>query len=286
MATTYEDLMKIEVPDVLSTYSEKDTMLYALSLGAGIDPLDACDLGLVFEKKLQAMPTMAVVLAHPGFWPREQNSGLDWVKIVHGGQRVQLHKSLPVAGNVIARSRVRDVVDKGEGKGVLVFFERNLFDAETDELLVSMEQTLFCRGDGGMGGSGNQPAAPFATPERPADISVEQEVSPQMALLYRLNGDMNPLHADPEIAQKAGFDRPILHGLGTMGVAALALVRSVCEGDPSRLTDIDVRFTSPCFPGETLRTDIWTDAEGAVFRVSVPARDVNVIDNGRAQISR
>lgn len=284
MATTYEDLMKIEVPDVLSTYTEKDTMFYALSLGAGTDPLDACDLGLVFEKNLRAMPTMAVVLAHPGFWPRERNSGLDWVKIVHGGQRVTLHKPLPVAGKIIGRARVRDVIDKGEGKGALVYFERNLYDAETDELLVTMEQTLFCRGDGGMGGSGNPSPASYAIPERPADISVDQDVSAQMALLYRLNGDMNPLHADPEIAKKAGFDRPILQGLGTMGVAALALVRTVCAGDPSRLTDINVRFTSPCFPGETLRTEIWTDAEGAAFRVSVPARGVTVIDNGRALI--
>ncbi|GAB3101981.1 3-alpha,7-alpha,12-alpha-trihydroxy-5-beta-cholest-24-enoyl-CoA hydratase [Aestuariicella hydrocarbonica] len=284
MATTYEDLMKLEVPDVSSTYSEKDTMFYALSLGAGTDPMDACDLGLVFEKNLQAIPTMAVVLAHPGFWPREQNSGLDWVEIVHGGQRVKLHKSLPVAGKIIGRGRVRDVIDKGEGKGVLVFFERNLFDAETDELLVTMEQTLFCRGDGGMGGSGNQPVAPFAIPDRPADLSVEREVSPQMALLYRLNGDMNPLHADPEIAQKAGFDRPILQGLGTMGVAALALIKTVCEGDPSRMTEVDVRFTAPCFPGETLRTDIWMDAKGAAFRVSVPVRKVTVIDNGRVDI--
>lgn len=280
MATTFQDLLKLEIPDIHSSYSARDTMFYALSLGAGADPLDAADLELVFEKNLQALPTMAVVLAHPGFWPRERDSGLDWVKIVHGGQRVTLHKPLPVAGKLVGRAAVRDVIDKGEGKGALVYFERKLFAADTDELLVTMEQTLFCRGDGGMGGSGNTAPAVPVIPARPADISVEQTLLPQMALVYRLNGDMNPLHADPDVARKAGFERPILQGLATMGVAGLALVKTVCSGDPARITDMSVRFTAPCYPGETLCTQIWPETGGAAFRVTVPARGVTVIDNG------
>ena len=257
MSTTYEELMKIEVPDVHASYSQKDTMLYALSLGAGADPLDEDDLGLVFEKNLRALPTMAVVLAHPGFWPRELNSGLDWVKTVHGGQKITLHKPLPPQGSVVGRARVKDVIDKGEGKGALVYFERKIFDADSDECLITMEQIIFCRGDGGMGGSGNVAETPVAIPERVADFIVDQELLPQMALIYRLNGDMNPLHADPKVAKKAGFDRPILQGLASMGVAGLALVKTVCAGDPQAITDMSVRFTSPCFPGETLRTEIW-----------------------------
>lgn len=284
MATTYTELMQLNIPDVRSSYCAKDTMLYALSLGLGADPLNETDLTMVYEKDLKALPTLPVVLAHPGFWPREQKSGLDFVKIVHGGQFIKLHKTLPIEGDIVGRGKVRDVIDKGEGKGALVYFERCLFDAQTNEKLVTMEQTLFCRGDGGMGGSGGSAPKPHVVPERNADVSWDCKLMPQTALLYRLNGDMNPLHADPKIAQQAGFERPILQGLATMGVAAAALTKTVCDGDPQKITELDVRFTRPCFPGETLRTEAWVDGGEVSFRVSVPDRKVTVIDNGRASL--
>lgn len=285
MSTSYEHLMQLQFPEVHDTYSERDTMLYALSLGVGADPTAAEQLKLVYEKELHALPTMCVVLAHPGFWPRDLDSGLDFTKIVHGGQCLTMHRALPPAGRVIGRSRIRDIIDKGEGKGALIYFERQLRDAGTDEPLCTMEQTLFCRGDGGMGGSGHSPPAVHPVPQRTPDFSVSHELLPQSALLYRLNGDMNPLHADPGIAKKAGFDRPILQGLATYGVAGLALVNSLCDGEPERLRGLGVRFTAPVYPGETLLLEIWREDEISTVRVSVPARGVVAIDNGRATLA-
>lgn len=285
MSTNYQQLMSLKIPDVHGQYSEKDTMLYALSLGVGADPLDEHELALVYEKQLKALPTLAVVLAHPGFWPRDLDSGLDWMKIVHGGQKIKLHRPLPTSGTVVGRSNVREVIDKGPGKGALVYFERQLFDAENNQLLVTMEQTLFCRGDGGMGGSGNTAPVPHPIPHREPDCSMAHFLLPQAALLYRLNGDMNPLHADPTIAKAAGFDRPILQGLATMGVATLALVKNLCDGDPRRIIDMDLRFTAPCYPGEALLVELWREDSHVSFRVSVPARGVTVIDNGLAHLA-
>ena len=284
MATTYERLMQLHIPDIRARYTVRDTMLYALSLGAGVDPLAPEQLALVYERNLRALPTMAVVLAHPGFWARDLDSGLDWVKIVHGGQRLTMQRPLPAAGDLIGRSRIVDVIDKGPGKGALVLFERRLADAGTGEVYCTMLQTLFCRGDGGIGGSAQPLPEPHRIPDWAPAITVDHALLPQTALLYRLNGDMNPLHADPEVAHRAGFERPILHGLATYGVAGLALVHTLCEGDPTRLLDLSVRFTAPVYPGETLRTEIWPDAQGASLRVSVSARGIVAIDNGRAFI--
>lgn len=288
MTARFKELMELQFPEVKDIYTERDTMLYALSLGVGSDPCDANQLKLVYEKGLRALPTMCVTLAHPGFWPRDMNTGLDFTRIVHGGQRLSMHRPLPTAGKVTGRSRIRDIIDKGEGKGALIFFERVLRDATSGEKLCTMEQTLFCRGDGGMGGSGQQPPAVKSIPGRRADYAVEKTLLPQTALLYRLNGDMNPLHADPAIALKAGFDRPILQGLATYGVAGLAAVESLCDGEPGRLRSLDVRFTAPVYPGETLLSEIWQDEEQtqAIVRVSVPARGAVAIDNGVATVQK
>lgn len=286
MTTSYQQLMQLQFPEVHQNYTERDTMFYALSLGVGTDPTAPDQLKLVYEKNLQALPTQSVVLAHPGFWPRDLDTGLDFTRIVHGGQRLSMQHALPNAGKLIGRSRIRDVIDKGEGKGALVYFERQLSDADSGELLCTMEQTLFCRGDGGMGGSGNEPAAAHPVPERTPDFTLSHQSSPQSALLYRLNGDMNLLHADPDIAKKAGFDRPILQGLATYGIAGLALVSSCCDGEPERLRELEVRFTTPVYPGEILQTEIWLDGDIAAVRVSVPARGAIAIDNGRAKLAR
>jgi acyl dehydratase len=285
MTADYKQLMQMQFPDVHQAYTERDSMLYALSLGVGGDPIDAEQLKLVYEKDLHALPTMCVVLAHPGFWPRDLNTGLDYTRIVHGGQRLTMHRSLPPAGEVIGRSRIREIIDKGAGKGALVYFERTLSDASNGDTLCTLEQTLFCRGDGGMGGSGQQPPAPHPVPERSPDFSVNHQLLPQSALLYRLNGDMNPLHADPDIAAKAGFDRPILQGLATYGIAGLALINSLCGGVPERLLGLDVRFTAPVYPGETLLSQIWREGGTAAIRVSVPARGVVAIDGGKATLA-
>lgn len=284
MPANYEKVLNLHIPDSRQNYSERDVMRYALSLGLGADPTDVAQLSFVYEKNLQTLPTMGVVLAHPGFWARDLDTGIDWMKIVHAEQGLILHRPLSPAADVIGRSRIVDIVDKGEGKGALVYYERRIFDAKTDELLCTSTQTVFCRGDGGIGGPQRSAPAPHAIPDRAPDVECELPTLPQTALLYRLNGDMNPLHADPEIAKKAGFERPILHGLATFGIAGIALLKGVCDYDAARIAEIHARFTAPVFPGETLRVDLWKNGDEVSFTVTAVERNVVAINNGRALI--
>lgn len=275
--------------DIRQTYSTRDTILYALGLGAGADPLDAQHLRLTYEKDLQALPTMAAVLASPGAWMRDRTElGIDFLRLVHGEQAVTLHAPLPVAGTVIGRSRVTRLVDKGEGKGAVMHVEKELTDETSGLLLATTEQVLFLRGDGGfLGGTGGDAPAPaaLAVPDRPPELTRDLPTRPDAALLYRLSGDLNPLHVDPAFAARAGFDRPILHGLATYGIAARGLVELCADGDASRLTAVRARLSSPVFPGETLRLEAWPLAGGELaFRARVPARDVVVLSHGRARV--
>ena len=275
--------------DVRHAYSTRDTILYALGLGAGQDPLDPDELRLTYEKNLVALPTMAAVLASPGFWMRERKElGIDFFKLVHGEQRVTILQPLPAAGAVIGNSRVTRIVDKGEGKGAVMTVEKQLRDEASGQPLAVSEQTLFLRGDGGFSkhGGGDTPGpAPAAMPETAPEFSIELPTRPEAALLYRLSGDINPLHADPEFAAKAGFPKPILHGLATYGAACRGIVKLLCGGDPQRLKSFSARLTSPVFPGETLRLEAWRLSEHeAAFRCRVPARDVIVLANGSAAL--
>lgn len=275
---------------VRHTYTTRDTMLYALGLGLGSDPMDAQQLRYVYEKDLVVLPTMAAVLASPGAWMRERTElGIDFLKLVHGEQGVTIHQPLPVAGTVVGESRVTRIVDKGEGKGAVMHVEKTLTHADSGALLATAEQVLFLRGDGGFsGGSGGDAPAPAlpAVPDTAPDAVLEVPTRPEAALIYRLSGDTNPLHADPAVAAKAGFPRPILHGLATWGNAARALVQLFADHEPARLRSIRARLTSPVYPGETLVVEAWRLAEGELaFRVRVKERDVVVLNNGRAQIA-
>ncbi|MDB5818200.1 MAG: 3-alpha,7-alpha, 12-alpha-trihydroxy-5-beta-cholest-24-enoyl-CoA hydratase [Rhizobacter sp.] len=275
--------------DVRQTYTARDTILYALGLGVGRDPLDAAVLRLVYEKNLLAVPTMASVLASPGNWMRERKElGIDFTKLVHGEQTVQMHGILPSAGTVVGRSRVTAIVDKGEGKGAVLYVTKQLFDDATQAPLATIDQVLFLRGNGGFaasaGSNDEAPPAAAAPPDRPADATIDLPIRPEAALVYRLSGDLNPLHIEPEFAAKAGFPKPILHGLATHGMAGWGLVRLFSAGDASRLKSLRARFSSPVFPGETLRIEAWTDGGEIAFRAKVVERDVAVLANGRAVI--
>lgn len=283
MAIVLESLLALALPEVEQSYTVKDTILYALGCGLGLDPTDERQLPFVCERNIQALPTMVTVLAHPGFWIRDLETGIDWLKVVQGEQGILLHRPLPPQGAVVACHRITDVIDKGEGRGAVVLWARDLYDKASGDHLATVEQASFCRGDGGFGGQSPSPQAPSHTMlSRPADAECVLKTSPQAALVYRLSGDLNPIHAEPQVARAAGFDRPILHGLATFGVAGHAILRSETRKDGRRLSGMRARFTAPVYPGETLRTDIWREADGVRFRVTVTERDVVAIDNGFA----
>lgn len=284
MAANHRRLIDLKIPEARQTYSAEDSMFYALSLGIGADPMDGRELAFVYEKDLQALPTMAVTLAHPGFWPRDLDTGLDWTKIVHAEHELVLHRPLQASASIIGRNRIIDVVDKGVGKGALVYWERTIFETGHEAPLCTMVQTMYCRGDGGIGGSTGPARAPHPIPARPPDAVCESATLPQLALLYRLNGDLNPLHADPEAARRAGFERPILHGLATFGIAGFAILKSMCDYDASRLASLSCRFTAPIFPGERLRTELWREGRVVSFTVAVVERGVIAVNHGRATL--
>jgi acyl dehydratase len=287
MSIDYDALLNIQIPDVVQTYNERDTMLYALSIGYGFDPLNEAALSFCYERALKTAPTMPLVLAHPGFWMRDLKTGIDWKKVVHGEQLLELHQPLAPAATVLGKSRVTEIVDKGAGKGALVEFERRLFDQASGELLATMRQVNFCRADGGFGGS-SRSARPPASNEPPSSAPnhvVDLPTRPEAALIYRLSADPNPLHVDPSAARAAGFPRPILHGLATFGIAGHALLAAVCGYASERIRSLSTRFTKPVFPGDTVRTEIWCDDLNVVFRSSVLQRNEVVLSSGRATLS-
>jgi acyl dehydratase len=271
-------------PESRQDYKARDTILYALGLGVGDDPVDPGQLRFVYEKGLRALPTLGVVLAHPGFWAGDPALGIDWVKMLHVGQGLTLHRPLPVEASVVARQRIVDVIDRGADKGALLYYERAVIDAATADLLATVRQTLLCRGNGGFGGPAREVPDAARIPERAPDEIVERKTLPQAGLLYRLSGDVNPLHVDPAVAAQAGFSRPILHGLATYGIAGYSLLNALCGGDPERFREFDVRFTAPVFPGETIRTELWREGDVVLLRASVLERNKVVLDNGRAII--
>jgi acyl dehydratase len=284
MAIDYDKFLALKIPDVEQTYGAKDCILYALGIGLGLDPVNEDELPFVYEKNLKVLPTQATVLASPGFWLRDLDTGIDWVKVVHGEHSMVMHKELTGSGTVTSKTRLLDVVDKGEGKGAIVYSERRLFDKASGDLLCTIVQTTFCRGDGGFGGPPRSPRPVHPIPERAPDLVCELPTRPEAALIYRLSGDPNPLHVDPAVAKAAGFPKPILHGLATFGVAGHALLKSVCGYDSSRLLSIAGRFSAPVFPGETIRTELWRDDAVVSFRAKVVERDVMAINNGRAEL--
>ena len=267
--------------DVVQTYTEKDSMLYALGIGLGADPLDRDQLPFVYEKSLRVLPTFPVVLGHPGAWNADPATGIVRNKVLHGEQGVELHRALPAQGTIRARTRIVDVIDKGEGKGALVYAERSIVDHASGEPLATLRATSFCRANGGFDGPSGPVREPHGIPARDADARVDIPTLPGAALLYRLNADYNPLHADPEVAAKAGFDRPILHGLCTFGIAAHAVLKHVCDYDPAAIRSVDARFSAPVFPGETISVDLWEDGDIVSFRAWVQTRGVKVLDNGK-----
>lgn len=286
---SYERLLQYKIPEVEHTLTPRDTMLYALGVGLGADPMDEKQLRFVTEKNLAALPTMAVILAAPHAWVRKTGTGFG-TKTVHGEQMLVLHKPLPVEGVLVGVPKLVSVIDKGvedgKNRGAVIATERKVYDKKSGDLLSTLVSTSFCRGDGGFGGPVGPSRQPHALPETPPQLTCDLPTLPQAALIYRLSGDYNILHSDPSHAQKVGFPRPILHGLCTFGVAGHALLKTLCDYDPALFKSMEARFSAPVYPGETLRTEMWNNGGVVSFRCTVPARDnVVVLNNGRAEIA-
>lgn len=254
------------------TWTAKDTMLYALGVGAGTSELE-----FTTEKGQRVLPTFAVLAAQA---PGRQLGGFDRAMLVHAEQGFTLHDELPAAGGVRTTSKVTGIYDKGSG--ALVTSEATAVDLETGAPVISSRSSVFIRGEGGFGG-GRGPRDSWALPDRAPDHKVTYSTDPAQALLYRLSGDYNPLHSDPAFAARAGFSRPILHGLCTYGVTGRALLHTVAGSDPGRFKTMSGRFSSPVFPGESLTVSIWVDGSDVLFRTAKDDGTV-VLDRGRATV--
>lgn len=282
MPLDFERVMALPPIETRQEITFRDTILYALGVGVGMESCaDPGELQYVYEDGLKALPTMAVVLAYPGFWLQRPEYGVTWQKVLHGEQSIELHRApLPIDGRVHGVMTIEEIFDKGADKGAIVLSTRRIYNNVGDHIATT-RQSSFLRGDGGFGGKAGGGPKPHPLPERCPDFTLRAPTHICQALLYRLSGDYNPIHADPRIARQGGFDRPILHGLATYGVVGRALTKALCLDVPERFRRMDVRFSSPVYPGETFEIDVWREARGkAAFRVRASERDVVVLQNG------
>jgi acyl dehydratase len=266
------------------SWTSADALLYAVGVGAGLgDPLQELEFTTENSQGLQqqVLPTFGVLIAQVRGGGRSPGS-FDRALLVHAEQSFELHRPLPVEGTVRTVSTITGIYDKGSG--ALVAAENVAVDAVSGEPLVTSRSSTFIRGEGGFGGERGG-SAPWRRPDRAPDHRVVQQTRPEQALLYRLSGDRNPLHADPKFAARGGFSRPILHGLCTYGVTGRALLRALCACDPARWRSMSGRFSHPVLPGEPLVVSVWRPEAGgdtALFQTALQDGTV-VIDRGRMQ---
>jgi len=283
---------KAKFPETTSSYDERDLAIYALGVGAAANPLDASELQSVYElhsEGFRALPTFGVVPALNQMLTAAKNgtgmgAGLNFGfdRILHGEQYTELKRPLPPKAKLTHKTFVKDIFDKG--KNALVVFAMRSYDEKGHELVYN-ELTMLVRGAGGFGGDRGPTGEVNVPPDRAPDAVVTEKISENQALLYRLSGDWNPLHADPDFAQAFGFKRPILHGLCTFGYAGRHVIKSFCKGDPRYFKSIKARFADSVFPGETLKTEMWKESDGRiVFRCKVVERDATVISNAAIEL--
>ena len=283
MTLSAQSILDFPVPQATHVVTARDAILYALSVGYGTNPLDENLLNYVYERDLVTAPTLANVVAHPGPWM--QQTGVYWARLVHSEHRLTIHRPVPLDVPLISRSRVLSVVDRGLEKGMFVSFERMIATVDGDEPIATIVQTNACRGDGGCGSAGTAPEPLSKVPDREPDFEFNVDLPDNAALLYRLNGDLNPLHADPQAAGRSGFDRPILHGLCSFGYAGYAIIAAIDPGMKIGLRAIAARFSAPICPGETITLQMWRNDAEIRFRGIVASRGVTILDNGMARLS-
>ena len=284
MALDYDNVMSKVETDLPFTYTDTESILYALSVGMGRDPVDPRELPYVYEQgePLKTVPTLATVLV-PEMFP--VGLGWDYSQILHSEQRMQLYRPLPPAADLLINKRVVDVFDRGPKLGALILMEAEGRLASDDTVLFTLGCSIVARGDGGFGGPKGKGIPPHRPPHREPDLSCDIETRADQALLYRLTGDRNPLHADPAQAREVGFDRPILHGLCTFGVACRAVLKTICDYDYTLIREFDARFSAPVMPGDTITTDMWQDGNVVSFTCTVKDRDAVVLRNGKCVLN-
>ena len=267
MALNYDDLMATSVVDLPFSYDDRESMLYAISIGMGRDPVNADELPYVFEQgePLRTVPSMASVLV-PDMSPPDL--GWDFSQVLHIEQRLELYRPLPVAADLLINKKIAAAYDHGPKHGALVLFEAEARLAKDDTALFTIGNTIMARADGGFGGPRGKGPPPHRPPRRDPDLSCDLDTRSDQALLYRLNGDRNPLHADPSLARRVGYPVPILHGLCTYGVACHAILKTICAYDYTLIT-----------------TDMWQDGNTVSFQCSVRERDTVVLKNGKCTLA-
>jgi acyl dehydratase len=282
MPIKYEELMALKNLGQKYSYSDREVMLYAYGIGMGADPMNERELLFVNEaaatpRPLKVVPTFASVAAW-GAGPGEMN--LNRVMVVDGERDITFHKPLATAAHITADSSVLAVYDKGKDKGAIIRHQTVLKDAD-GEKLATLVASRFARGDGGFGGPSEGQPEPHQVPSRAPDMTVDISTRPDQALVYRLCGDRNPLHSDPEFAKTAGFSKPILHGMCTYGITCRGVLQTYADYDPAAFKQHVARFSAPVFPGETVTMAMWKEGKVISFEAKVKARDATVIRNGK-----
>lgn len=283
MQLTYEQLLAIEIRDIERTYSDLESMLYAQSVGFGRNAVDRKELAYVYEQgsPLRTVPTLASAIVPDMFPP---DLGWDYGQVLHVEQRLQLYRPLPPEADLRLDKRVVDVFDRGATRGSMFLFEVEGRLAKDDTVIFTLGATVMARGDSGFGAPSGGGPKPHRVPRRDPDLSCDTPTRADQALLFRLNGDRNPLHADPDAAAEAGFTIPILHGLCTYGIACRAILQTICDYDHTLIEGFDARFSLPVFPSDVITTDMWQDGNIVSFQCSVKERDCVVLRNGKCTL--
>lgn len=259
---------------LVKDYTWKDTALYALGVGSGFSELEYC-----YEKNLKVLPSFSMSAIFDFFWHVGKTSEVNLAGVLHGEQELIFHRPIPIEGQLITEGRITNYYDKGANKGALIVAESNTLHSD-GSLLFTGIVSLFGRLDGGFGGE-NAPKKELIFPDKLPDNVVEALPSPDQPLLYRLSGDIFPLHADPEFAKMCGFEKPIMHGLCTHGFACRALIASLVPGQPEKVRRMNCRFSRPLYPGIPIKTLIWNIEPGKSLWRTVNAQSgETVIDNG------
>jgi acyl dehydratase len=290
MPINYEEMMQAKTTGMEASYGDREVMLYALGVGFQRDPMNEAELPFSYEKDLVVVPTFATVIPNGRPGPNAKvgpnpMAGINYLMVVHGEQRVQIHKPLPPAAEIISDSRIIGAFDKGKDKGAVIVNERVIREKSTGDKLATLIGTTFARGDGGFGGPKDGAPEPHQLPTRAPDLVHECDTRKDQAFIYALSGDRNPLHRDPKIAKMAGFPAPILHGLCSYGTACRAIISTVCKYDPTKIREFNVRFSSPVYPGETIVTEMWVDGNVVSYRSRLKERDVVVLNNGKCVLA-